>query len=200
MKGGKGVSVTIFDRHLPIDRYDRSQLYQQFMALAAATQGVFVETALNWHFSGSNKVVKEIYWRGFPCSLWIEHDWIVHTSLVIEMSSHLRCEIRFNNVYGGVSGVPIMGPPRVESDLHDQTLIAILPETAYWQLVLAQEPFALTFSRARLALATYRFYPHQFYLEALDYLTAIAERLERAAESPLPVLDAVNRIRLPWST
>ncbi len=193
------MSATIFDHHLPIDRYNRRQLHREFSALAATTGGQFVETALNWHFSGSNKVVREIYWQGLPCNLWIEHDWTVHTSLALDLSSCLGCELRFNNLYGGASGVPIMGPPRVESDLTVETLIAILPQESYWQLALSQEPFALTLSRSRLALATYRFYPHQFYLSALDYLAALVGRLKCACSAPLPVLDAVNRIQLPWT-
>lgn len=192
------MSLALFDNHHPIERYDREELTREFAALASATAGKFFEQSLNWHITGSNVVVGDVFQRGFPVNLWIEHDWTVHTRLVVNLPSGLHYELRFNNTYGGSSGVPIIGPPRVESDLADQVVTRLLTERSYWQLVLAREPFALTLSKARLALATYRFYPHQFYLEAIDYLAEWAQRLESAAKTPLPVKPAVAPVTLPW--
>ncbi len=193
------MSVTLFDNYLPIDRYDRGELSAQFRALAAATSGKYSEAALNWYVSGSQLVVRDIFWRGFPAGLRIEHDWTVHTGILLTVPAGSGYEIRFNNIYGSASGVPIIGPPRVESDLLEQTLVALLPETAYWKLALAREPFAVTLAKERLTLAVYRFYPYQFYLDALDYLSELATRLENAANQPLPVKAAVCPASLPWT-
>lgn len=192
------MSATLFDNYHPIDNYDRGELCTQFAALAAATSSRFSEAALNWHFSGSNMVVRDIFWQGFPVNLWIEHDWTVHTNLIVNLSSGLRYELHFNNIYGGASGVPIVGPPRVESDMIDRAVVTLLTETAYWQMVLARQPFALTLSRERLALATYHFYPHRFYIDALEYLTSMASRIEQLTKFPIPVKPSVNLTQLPW--
>lgn len=190
--------ATLFDNYRPINRYDRVELCKQFNALATATNGKFSEVSLNWHFSGSNIVVRDIYWHGYPADLWLEHDWTIHTNLAIDLPAGLQYELRFNNVYGGASGVPIVGPPRVESDMVDEAVSLLLPEMAYWQLALTQEPFALTLAKERLTLASYRFYPHQFHLDALDYLTDLAERMEELAKSPIPVKANVSQAVLPW--
>lgn len=194
------MSVTLFDNHHPIDRYDRAELCKEFAALAQATAGKFFEISLNWHFSGSNKVVHDVFWHGFPANLWIEHDWTVHTNLVLNLPAGLQYELRFNNIYGGASGVPIIGPPRVESDMVDHAVCSLLTETAYWHLALAHEPFALTLSQERLALAIYRFYPCQFYLDALNYVAAMAARVEAMAKFPIPVKPNVAAVALPWAT
>ena len=192
------MSAILFDNYRPIDRYDRAELCTQFAALAQATASKFSEVSLNWHFSSSNMVVHDIFWQGFPSNLWIEHDWTVHTNLVVNLSSHLRYKMHFNNIYGGASGVPIVGPPRVESDMIDRAVIALLTETSYWQLALTCEPFALTLSKERLALATYRFYPYQFYIDSLDYLTGMAGRIEQLTKFPIPVKPSVTPTHLPW--
>jgi len=193
------MSATLFGDYLPIDRYNRDELGAQFRALAAATSGKYSETALNWYVSGSQLVVRDIFWRGFPAGLRIEHDWTVHTGILLTVSAGSGYEVRFNNIYGSASGVPIIGPPRVESDLMEQTLATLLPEVAYWKLALAREPFAVTLAKERLTLAVYRFYPYQFYLDALDYLSEMAIRLENLAKQPLPVKPSVCPAILPWT-
>lgn len=193
------MSVTLFDSYLPIDRYNRDELGVQFRALAAATSGKYSEAALNWYVSGSQLVVRDIFWRGFPAGLRIEHDWTVHTGILLTVPAGSGYEIRFNNIYGSASGVPIIGPPRVESDLLEESLARLLPEASYWKLALAREPFAITLAKERLTLAVYRFYPCQFYLDALDYLSEMAVRLENMANQPLPVKPSVCPTILPWT-
>jgi hypothetical protein len=190
--------ISLFHDYQPIDRYNRADLARQFGDLAQLTGGECNPVALDWNWSGSNIIVGDIYRRGFLANLWIEHDWTVHTNLVVTLPSGIVWELRFNNVYGDASGVPIVGKPRVESDLHDRAVAALLPEHAYWSLTLARQPFALTVSKARLSLATYRFYPCAFYLGALDYLTEMAERVETLTRAPLPVRNSIVPVSLPW--
>ncbi len=194
------MSTTLFDNYQPIDRYDRLELSKTFQAFAQLTRGRFNPVALNWNWSGSNIVVRDVFWQGYVANLWIEHDWTVHTNLVINLGSGTRWELRFNNIYGDVSGAPILGHPRVESDMLDQAVAAILTETGYWQLALATEPFALTIAGDRLSLTTYRFYPHEFYLDALEYLTELADRVDYLNKRSVPVKTAVTPIDLPWLT
>ena len=98
------MSTTLFDNYQAIDRYDRLELSRTFQTVAQLTRGQFNQVALHWNWSGSNIVVRDIYWQGFVANLWIEHDWTVHTNLVINLPSGTRWELRFNNVYGDVSG------------------------------------------------------------------------------------------------
>ena len=192
------MSATIFDGHRPISLYDKESLAFNFSKLAELSNGKFNPIALSWQWSGSNPVVSEIFWNGQMAALWIEHDWTVHTNLVLPLPFGLPWELRFNNVYGNMSGVPIVGRPRVESDMDEKSVMKILTESAYWQLALEKQPFALSMAREKLSLVTYHFYPYCFYLCLLDYLTATAERIQATRRQPVSVRANITPIELPW--
>lgn len=192
------MSTSIFAPHEPIANYEHAKLYEQFTLLTQTIKGEFHPLALTLG-KQTQELIGNLRWKNFKGSILLQRSWVVLVVTRLLLPKGLNGQIRFSNVYGETSGIPMIGAARLESNWTLPILIRLLPPDAYWQLALAKEPFTLLVDNDQVSLNTYRFYNSDFYLATLDYLTSLAER---CLASPGNALDAISTNRLivlPWS-
>lgn len=187
---------SLFAGFQPIAPYERYLLYQQFSLLAQKTKGTFEPKALA--SAGAARLVSNIFWQKLAGTIWVKRNWADSTVISLYWSLSADWQLYFSNAYGEISGIPIVGSPRIEANLALSETKSILPVAAYWQLADAQQPFRLTLTRSALTLQVYCFYPHEFYLLALEYLTALAMRAQAILAATKVPNPHICRINLAW--
>ena len=176
---------SLFAGFQPIAPYERYLLYQQFSLLAQKTKGTFEPKALA--SAGAARLVSNIFWQKLAGTIWVKRNWADSTVISLYWSLSADWQLYFSNAYGEISGIPIVGSPRIEANL---ALSEQKHTTSCSLLAASRCPTAhrLTLTQRSPCRCTVLSMNFTF---ALEYLTALAMRAQAilaATKVPNPYL------------
>lgn len=189
-------AINLFTSAQIVEAYEQAELHRQFQLLARAIDGQFNPLALKLA-APAQELIGNIQGLTLPGEINLIRDWVIHINCTLRFITRASGQLRFSNIYGATTGVPLLGPSRLESNWPIEILTSILPQAAYHHLARAQEPFTLLISKGRVTLSTYRFYQHDFYLAALDFLVALAKRCCCTLNSNEKIIAMQRLLELP---
>lgn len=191
------MATNLFSCQRTLANYEQEELLQQFDMLAQKTGGSLNPQALRLS-EPLQVLIRNLHWRNYSGDICLQRSWIIVVTASLYFPKEIYGQIRLGNIYGATSGTPLIGAPRLETNLPAASLTDLFPPSKYWQLASAREPFTLLVKSDQISLNTYRFYQSDFYLGALTYLADLVEQIMLQYPPLQQHSSRTKQIELPW--
>lgn len=177
--------------------YEQAELLQQFALVAQATGGILNPQALKIG-KQRQEIIGELRWGRFAGDIYIQRGWSVLVTTRLFLPARVSGEVRLSNVYGEISGSPLTGSPRLDTNWQEAGVAEFFAANSYQPLASCKEPFTLLLHADQISLSTYCFYVSNIYLDICRYLANLAERAIAISTTHQRYHSQLQQLQLPW--